>query len=88
MKLIIIAMLIAMPACAENTADIISDSAIETLSWATRGLSTQPVADEAVSSISNDIGRAAAAPAANAAAAKLDEVNQNILNELNNERRE
>lgn len=77
-----------MPACAKNTANIIPDSAIETLSWALCGLSTQPAADKAVNSIINDIGRAAVAPLANTAAEKLDEVNQNVLNGLNDERRE
>lgn len=77
-----------MPEYAKNTANIIPDSAIETLSWALCGLSTQPAANEAVNSISNDIGRAAVAPVANTAAEKLDEINQNILNWFNDERRE
>lgn len=58
--------------CAD-TVNILADSAADTLGWATRGLSVQSAADEAVNRAGGTVVRQALQPLANAAAGEVDQ---------------
>ncbi|WP_187417174.1 hypothetical protein [Klebsiella pneumoniae] len=50
-----------------------ADSAADTLGWATRGMSVEPAADEAVNRAGGDITQQALQPLANAVAGAVDQ---------------
>lgn len=56
-----------------DTGNIMADSAADTLGWATRGMSVEPAADEAVNRAGGDVTQQALQPLANAVAGAVDQ---------------
>lgn len=73
LKLIIVLTLAGLLSGCADTGNILADSAADTLGWATRGLSVQPAADEAVNQAGGTVAQQALQPLANAAAGEVDQ---------------